>query len=165
MANPPPLTDDERQQIRDLHAAGKSCSAIARQLGRSPSTISIAAARMGLGWDRAQTKNATEARMADAAARRAQLANLLLDDALKMRAQLWEPCIAFNFGGRDNTYNEHELKKPDFAAQEKILRSVGVAVDKSLRLVDYDTGDDAAKIGSLLGGLLGDLQARHGTGD
>lgn len=160
-----PLTDEELQRIRDLHAEGKSCSDIARTLDRAPSTISRNATKLGLTWDRAQTKNATVARKADAASRRSELALALLGDAIKLREQLWEPCLAFNFGGRDNTYAEHQLERPDFAGQEKIIRSVAVAVEKSLRLTDYDTGDDAAKVGSLLGALFGDMQARHGTGD
>ncbi|GAA0969835.1 hypothetical protein GCM10009555_017670 [Acrocarpospora macrocephala] len=160
-----PLSDDELQQIRDLHAQGLSCSAVADTIGRSRAAVSRAAAKMGLAWDRSQTKAATEARVADAAAKRAQLALDLLDDAARIRAQLWEPCMAFNFGGRDNTYAEHQLERPDFAGQEKILRGMAIAVEKSLRLTDYDTGDDAAKVGSLLGSLFASFQDKHGTGD
>ena len=61
MPAPAPLSDEERQQIRDLHAAGHGCNAIARQLGRDRSTISRAANDMGLTFDRARTRAATAA--------------------------------------------------------------------------------------------------------
>ncbi|MEO3860893.1 helix-turn-helix domain-containing protein [Acrocarpospora sp. B8E8] len=165
MAAPRPLSDDDRDRIRELAKQGLSCNAIAKELGRAPSVISRASTKMGVTFDRSQTKAATEAHALDAAAKRALLSSHLIDDALKIRAQLWEPCVAFNFGGRDNTYAEHNMERPDFAAQEKILRSMAIAVEKSLRLTDYDTGDDAAKVGSLLGSLFGSLQEKHGTGD
>lgn len=45
----------------------------------------------------------------------ADLAALFLEDAPKLCAQLWKPCKSFNFGGKDNTYNEKLLDEPAFA--------------------------------------------------
>jgi IS30 family transposase len=152
----PPLTDAERQQIRDLHANGHGCNDIARQLGRDRSTISRAANDMGLSFDRTQTKAATEARVADTKAKRALLADQLLDDALRLRTQLWEPALVFNFGGRDNTYAERTIDRPDFAGQEKILRSLAVAVDKHARLIELDRDPEGlAAVDAWLRGITG----------
>lgn len=158
----PPLTDDERQQIRDLHAQGHGCNHIARQLGRDRSTISRAATAMGLTFDRAQTKAATKARAADNAATRAQLASDLLADAVRLRQQLWQSCTIHSFGGKDNVYNEHQVPEPPFRDKRDIMNTVGVAVDKALRLTDYDQHDGADEVTSLLGSLFDGLRAKHG---
>jgi hypothetical protein len=152
----PPLTDHERQQIKDLHAQGLGCNAIARQLGRDRSTISRAAQGMGLDFDRKQTRQATQARVDDAKHKRALLADQLLDDALRLREQLWAPCKVYNFGGRDNTYAEADLERPDFAGQEKILRSLAVAVDKHARLLELDRDPEGlAAVDAWLRGITG----------
>ncbi|MEU4234170.1 helix-turn-helix domain-containing protein [Nonomuraea sp. NPDC026600] len=152
----PPLTDAERQQIRDLHAAGHGCNAIARQLGRDRATISKHAKDLDLTFDRAQTRVATQARVDDAKHKRALLADQLLDDALRLRGQLWEPCKVYNFGGRDNTYAEANLEQPDFAGQEKILRSLAVAVDKHARLIELDRDPEGlAAVDAWLRGITG----------
>ncbi|MFD1940518.1 helix-turn-helix domain-containing protein [Nonomuraea mangrovi] len=157
-----PLTDDERQQIRDLHAAGHGCNQIARQLGRDRSTISRAANDIGLSFDRAQTRQATAARQADNAAMRAQLASDLLADAVRLRKQLWEPCTIHSFGGKDNIYNAAEVAEPPFRDKRDIMSTVGTAVDKALRLTDYDATDGAGEVASLLGTLFDGLRAKHG---
>lgn len=78
-----PVTDADREQVRRLHAEGASRNAIARQLGRSASTVSKIARELGLAFSGgARVAAATEARRADAAARREQLADGALDGAL-----------------------------------------------------------------------------------
>ncbi len=137
----PPLTGDEKTRIADLHAKGWSCNRIATELGRSPATISRYAAREGLTWDREKTKAAVEAHKTDAKARRAELANLLLEDARRLRDQIYEPAIVYNFGGRENTYAENTLPEPDYAAKLKIMQAAGIAIDRSLRLDSYDSDE------------------------
>ena len=159
-----PVTDHDRAEVRRLHGEDKTRNAIARELGRSGRTISRIADELGLSFDRAATRQATEAKKADAAARRAALALDLLGDAERMRAQLWTATKIYNFGGRDNTYNEETVTEPPFADKLKILQSVNIAVDKALRLDEYDSGN-AGTAGSLLGSLFADLQRKHGTGD
>jgi hypothetical protein len=151
-----PLTDAERDQIRQLHADGRGCNAIARQLGRDRSTISRAAAEMGLSFDRAQTRQATAARVDDAKHKRAVLAEQLLDDALRLREQLWKPCTVHSFGGRDNTYAEHQVAEPPFRDKRDILASVGLAVDKHARLIELDRDPEGlAAVDAWLRGITG----------
>lgn len=142
-----PITDAERDRVAQLHAEGKSRNAIARLISRAPSTVSGIAAELHLTFDRARTAEATRAKVVDAKARRAQLANDLLDDAQRLRRQMWKPCKAFNFGGKDNSYNEVQLDEPTFADKLKIMQAAGLAADKHVRLVelDADQGIDDAK--------------------
>jgi len=67
------LEPHELDAIKAGHAAGKSCNAIARELGRSPSSVSKHAERMGLSWSAARTAAATEAKQAGNRERRAAL--------------------------------------------------------------------------------------------
>ncbi|WP_214317262.1 helix-turn-helix domain-containing protein [Nonomuraea sediminis] len=153
-----PLTDDERQQIRDLHAAGHGCNQIARELGRDRSTISRAAADMSLSFDRKQTRQATQARVDDARARRSKLALDLLGDAERLRKQLWEPCTIHSFGGRENVYSSELVNEPPFRDKRDILASVGLAVDKSMRLLDYDANSGASEARSMLSAIAEALE-------
>ncbi|WP_411129902.1 helix-turn-helix domain-containing protein [Streptomyces sp. x-19] len=78
-----PITDRDRKQVRELHAEGKSRNEIARTIGRSAATVSKIARAEGLAFSGgARVAAATEARRADAAARREQLADDALDGAL-----------------------------------------------------------------------------------
>ena len=160
----PPISDQDRERVRQLHARGMSRNDIAREIGRAAGTVTKIARQLGLSFDRTATKAATEAKVADARDRRANLAVALLADAERLREQLWRSCSIYNFGGRDNTYNEVLVVEPPFADKLKILQSVNIAVDKALRLDEYDSGN-ATVAGSLLGSLFASLQAKHGTGD
>ncbi|MCQ8829848.1 helix-turn-helix domain-containing protein [Streptomyces malaysiensis] len=78
-----PITNRDREQVRRLHAEGKSRNAIARATGRSAATVSKIAREEGLTFSGgARVAAATEARRADAAARRELLADEALDGAL-----------------------------------------------------------------------------------
>lgn len=155
-----PLTDTERQAILDMQAAGESRNAIARQLGRSPGVVSKVVADAGRTFARGeQVAAATQAKQADNRARRAELESLLLTDAMELRKQLWEPALVYSFGGRDNTYEQHVLDRPDAQAQATILRAVGIAIDKSVRLAEVDKHDSGAAEGK---GILGQLGAALG---
>ena len=67
-----------------------------------------------------------------------------------MREQLWAPATVFNFGGKDNTYEERVLDKPPFGDQLKIIQATGVAIDRSLKLADHDSGAGATVVVGLL---------------
>lgn len=156
---PRPISEGDRQKVRTLHAAGMTRNDIARELGRSGSTISKIADEEGLAFDRGtQVAAATAARQTQNRESRARLMELLLEDAHKLRQELWTPCTVYNFGGKDNTFETAEIDQPDFAGQKAIMQSVGVAVDKILRLesADSETGVDEAR--SMLGAIAAGLQ-------
>ncbi|QOH59901.1 helix-turn-helix domain-containing protein [Rhodococcus rhodochrous] len=87
----PKLTDDELEQIKQLHSEGKGRNEIAETLGRAAATITSACKKLGLAFDESQTVEATAARVAQMKAKRIDLAEQLLDDALKIRERLWSP--------------------------------------------------------------------------
>ena len=136
-----PITDEDRRRVRELHAAGKGRNAIARELRRSGQTVSKLAGELGLSFDRSETVAATEARKADAAALRAEEMLGALAAAKRLREELFAPCKAFNFGGKENTYNEVLLDQPTFEQQQKIAQSWALMVDKSMRLDLHDSDD------------------------
>lgn len=155
MSRGPAVTDADREQVQALHAEGLSRNEIARRIGRSGRTVSRIADDLGLDFERGErTRAATEAKKADAKARRAQLALDLLDDAARLREQLWQPAIVFNFGGRENTYEQHELPRPPAADQLKIVQAATIAATKSLDIEkhDADTGNEDER------GMLLDLR-------
>ncbi|MEF3114497.1 helix-turn-helix domain-containing protein [Streptomyces chrestomyceticus] len=69
-----PITDEDRAEVRRLHAAGRSRNQIARGIGRSSSTVSKIAREEGLRFEGgARVAPATEARQLDLAEQRRQL--------------------------------------------------------------------------------------------
>lgn len=154
MAANTPLSAAERERIAQLHAEGASCNAIAKDLGRSPSTISKAAKAAGLSFDADRTAPATENRMASNRAKRALLETRLLDEAGLLLDALHKPHTVFSFGGRDNTYAEETLPEPDVAAKATLVRAAGTAVDKALKLADADRAGTGAEAGKSMVGAL-----------
>ncbi|MFE5628465.1 helix-turn-helix domain-containing protein [Streptomyces sp. NPDC056543] len=77
--NDRPVTEEDEQRVRELHSQGKGRNAIARELGRGPRTVSVIADRLNLSFDRTATAVATEARKADAKARRTAIIEALYD--------------------------------------------------------------------------------------
>jgi len=145
-------TDADTARMVELHAQGVTLTAIAKDLDRSKAVVSRYAALQvpPLSFDRSATAAATQAKVADAKSRRATLQLALLEDAEKLRTQLWQECVVFNFGGKDNTFEQRTLAKPPFADQLKIMQATGVAIDRSLKLDDHDSGAGAAAVVGLL---------------
>nr|WP_236070906.1 helix-turn-helix domain-containing protein [Streptomyces polyasparticus] len=161
-----PIDDHDREQVRRLHAAGKSRNEIAKAIKRSPSTVSKIAAAFEppLTFDRAaEVAVATEVRRADLAARRSALALTLQRDAEQLRAQLWEPCTIGAFGGRDNVWSETHLERPTFQDQRAILAATGTAIDRSLKLAPAEGAEGVEQVRSMLG-TLGEALT-HAAGD
>lgn len=144
---PAPLTQDQQTTILALHAAGHTRNQIAREANVSPSSVTKICRAAGLGFDRTATAKATQAKVVDAKARRADLAMLLLEDAHRLRAQLWQPARLVNFGGKDNTLAETTLDEPLFGDKRNIMNAVAIAVQRheSLVKMDADNGVQAAE--------------------
>ncbi|PBC80125.1 hypothetical protein BX265_4961 [Streptomyces sp. TLI_235] len=155
---PQPVTDEQRDEIRTLHAQGLGRNDIMRATGMSARKVSGVAAELGLSFNRGpQLAEATETRRQDLAARRLALAEALQSDAENLRTQLWTPTIVYSFGGKDNTYEEHLLDEAPAADKKALLSAVGIAVDRSLKLepIRDDAGAEAARsmVGQLMAGL------------
>lgn len=156
-----PITEEDRRRVRALHAAGRNRNQIAKEIGRSGSTVSKIAAELGLSFDRDAVKAATEARVADAKARRAELMHALLDDAEKLRRQLFSPTVIHSFGGKDNTYASRDVPQPLFRDQRDIMQSVSTAITASLRIDDHDTDTGTEGAQSMVGSLFDALRGAY----
>lgn len=155
-----PVTEDERQAVARLHAEGKTRNAIARELGRSGRTITNIAVELGLSFERAgATAAATAAKKADGAARRAALQVDALEAAQRLLGQMFAPTKVFNFGGKDNTYEEAQHQEPPFRDKRDIATALQALAITALRLAEYDkaTGSETEK--SVLGDMRDQLRA------
>lgn len=134
-----PITEAERRRIAELHAAGVSRNEIAVEVGRSTGAVSKVAAQLGLSFDRSAVQAATAARVVDAKAKRAALLLDLLDDATRLRQQIWQPHVYIDHGGRDFTEARWTQAEPTSADKLKLMQAAGIAVDKSMRLEQHDS--------------------------
>ena len=156
-ATPRPVTEDDEEEVRRLHAEGCSRNEIARRMRRSGRTISVIAAELGLSFNRSATEEATRARQADLAERRAILAEALQDDAERLTEQMWQPAKIWNFGGKDNDYNEREVAEPPADAKRALMSTAAQAIDRSLKLVPPETDQQGlAAVDGWLRGMMGD---------
>lgn len=154
MATSNPLTERELARIRQLHGEGKTRNDIARELKRSASTITKACGKLGLSFDRSATKAATEAKVADAKARRAEIMNGLLDDVQRLREQLFAPAVIFSFGGKDNSYNSKKVDEPPARDKRDLMGSISLALNASMRLDEHDRGSEADEAKSVVDNLF-----------
>ena len=130
-------------------------TAVQDQLGIPKATVTGWAKTNGVRTVRTErTREACEARSVDLKARRQELAELLLEDAHRLRAQMWEPTTAFAFGGKDNVYEEHEIPEPTFGDKKNILGAVGIAVDRVIKLNAVDSNTDTAVTDSVVDRLV-----------
>lgn len=161
---PKPLPPDLRNAIAEAIRAGGKRNQIAREHGVSPSTVSKIARDDGLtnAFDRTHTENATRAKQADNRAMRAELARRLLVKANEFIDLMDQPHKVFNFGGKDNTYNEKTLPRPPASDLRNLMTAAAVAIDKHVVIERLDSGAGADQAASLLGSLFDQLQERHG---
>ncbi|MEU8989984.1 helix-turn-helix domain-containing protein [Streptomyces sp. NPDC048558] len=163
-----PIDDRDREQVRKLHAKGKSRNEIARAIKRSPSTVSKIAAALDppLTFDRAaEVETATRVRRADLAARRANLAITLHDVAERELGRMTEPHLYFEWGGKDHTYAEKWQDEPTPADRRTMMATAGAALDRSLKLAPpRDEAGERSRsvIGRLMEGLARNYAERHG---
>lgn len=156
----PRVTDEERAEIRRLHAEGHGRNEIARRIGRGTRTVSIIAEAYGLTFDRTRTAIATEARVIDAKARRAALVQRAYARAEKLFQRL-EADEDGGFTYTATTINGIETEHLDHVPgqEEKALAaSISSYLTQAARLeqIDGDPGLDAAR--SMLGGLAEGLR-------
>lgn len=139
------FTPQKRARMIELHAQGMSCRQIAAALGFAAPTISKHAKRAGLTFDRSQTDFATRAHTVDLASMRVSLAQKMTLMASDLIDSADKPFLVYNFGGKDNTYEEHLLPSAPVDAKRTIMTAAGIAFDKATRIVENsDTGLEEA---------------------
>ncbi|MFF5984410.1 helix-turn-helix domain-containing protein [Streptomyces olindensis] len=158
-----PVTDEDRERVRELHAEGKGRNEIAAELGRSGRTISEIAKSLGISFARAaEVRQATEIRQADLAARRAAFAIKLHDIAEREAAKINEPHTYWDWGGKEHDFDTHTAPEPTPGDKRAYMSLVATAVDRSLKLSPPKEEGGSDQVGSLLTNLFDQLRARHG---
>lgn len=160
---PGPLTDEDRQLIRDRHAAGHSCSAIARELGRATSTVSRVGRELGLSWaGSTQTEAATRVKQASNRERRAAAVARLYDRAERIMDRL--EADRFKVVGFDKYGNAVVTQIAADAipgTEERALSGMAInALVAAARLEAVDATD--SQVGEARG-ILGNLQDALGA--
>lgn len=177
LARARPVTDEELARLRELHGAGLSCRQIAKEMGRTPATISKHAAELGLKFDRAQVKEATAARSADLAAIRVLVSGEFLMLAQQINAhvrQLLEagdpedlkPWHLRDYAYAAGAYFDRHLTQD---LHDKTEDRGNNEVDRWLEAMTGKTpppsrsdADQTAKVTSVLGGMADALFKRYG---
>lgn len=145
-----PVTDTDRERITDLHGRGLSRNAIARETGWAPATITAVCQDLALSFDRTATQQATAARKADAAVIRSELELQLLEDAQRLRAQIWSPHEYIAHGGKDFVETRWTQDEPSPLDKKHLMASAGMAVDRAIRLGELDKDDEVEAAKSML---------------
>lgn len=167
---PRPVTDAERERVREMHTAGKGRNEIAETLGRSAGTITNLAREMDLSFDRSATAAATEAKKIDAKARRIAIIERTYARIERLHNRL-DTADAGAFKFTTSTVNGIETKALDHVPGQEEKAFAGAITQylnqvARLEAVDGDPGVDAAR--SMLGSLaegLNRLAGLDGGGD
>ena len=159
----PKYTQEQRDQALNLYRT-EGPTAVEKQFGIPKGTVTRWAKAAGVETVSVSiTRAGTEAASVYAKARRAELASMLLEDAHRLRAQLWMPARLVSFGGKDNTLAETMLDEPLFVDKKNILGAVGIAVDRAMKLEDYDrsAADGTARADSVVDRLIAGFQKAY----
>lgn len=140
------LTRKQKDEIARLYHEGKGRNQIALELNIGGRQVSEACEEMGLKFSTAATEKATRAREAFSAERRSLLMQKQLDDAHKLREQMWSPTTMGQFGGRDNVWSEVTLDEPTYADKLRIQQAINGAVNNVLRLMEAEAGSHRSTI-------------------
>ncbi|MEU1141793.1 helix-turn-helix domain-containing protein [Streptomyces sp. NPDC005885] len=157
MGSSNPVTDEERERVRELHAAGKGRNEIAEILGRGGRTISGIAKDLGLSFSRAaEVRQATEIRSADLADRRARFAVELQDLAEREVKKINQPHEYWDWGGKEHDFDTHVASEPTPGDKRALMATVATALDRSLKLSppEQDT-EGLAAVDAWLKGMMG----------
>lgn len=131
------LTDAEKARIVELARRGWTCRQVAVEVSRSPTTVSRTARQAGVVWGEVNQARAN-ATVAYGAERRAVLASQLQIEAEKLLAEIRKPMVAYNFGGKDNTYNERTMSEPDTRAKRDLVHAATMASKAALEIDKHD---------------------------
>lgn len=159
-----PLTNQERDEIARLLEAGQSHAEIARTVGRATGTIANIAKSIGWSGDQSRAlrvRKANENRSAYSADRRAELAARATERAQEMLERWEAPYLVFNFGGRDNDYNEHQLAEAPIEAKRAMAQTFRDLMRTVIEIDRHDNRQDEglSAVDEWLRGIVGDAVA------
>lgn len=145
-------TFDQGLRARELFDQGKSCNAIAKELGVAPSTISGWAKREGLSFDKAKTEDAVAAARVTRAERRGRIIDRLYGRAERVLDRLEADTYLHRMASGDgiSTFrDEHPPAQDERALAASVHQYLRDAADLEL----VDDGNGLAPVESMLGRL------------
>jgi hypothetical protein len=152
-----PVTAENRAHVLQLHGEGLGRNAIAKRVGISTAAVSAVVHAVGLDFARRDSVVATEARLLDLKARRADLAERLVVKAGQLLDRMDMPYEVHAFGaGRDERYELRTgiVSRPPAADEAKLMTSLGIAVQRSMELDRMDSDGGQAAAVSVVDGLM-----------
>lgn len=123
---------------------------LAERNGVSRSTVSRIAMAEGISWTqegRSKVEKALDQHKLSSAERRARIAERMLDMVEQAIDDMNQATVVYNFGGKDNSYNERVFNRPPTADQRNLATIVGIFTDKHKMLDQYDSD---ARSGAML---------------
>jgi transposase-like protein len=151
-----PVDSKVKARVRKLARGGMSRNAIAREVGISPSTVSTicAEAHPPITFDRSAIAAATEAKVKDAKARRAELSEGLLDDVARIREMVFGQIERTHVSVTNGVVRYETAATPN--EMKDLLVGMGIAIDKHLALLRAD-GDshDLPAVEQFLSAMMG----------
>jgi hypothetical protein len=162
MARGVPVTEAERLKIRVLHGQGWSAGKIAKELNRPRTTVTRTAAQMGMFFDHAQTANATRAAAIDMKARRARIAERLLNESEELLDDLKRPYVDHVFTVKGEYVQHAAMPTPQDKAH--LTRSASNLMGEHRRMAEFDaTAEGVVEAKSMLGKLFEGLNSAVGA--
>jgi hypothetical protein len=150
----PPITAAQHADVVRMLGEDLARNEICRRTGLSGHIVSKIAREQGHSFStRKSTAEATAARKIDLAARRAELEAGLLDDAHRLRGQLFAKTTYIDHGGKDFTRAEWTQDQPHHADKLKLMQAISSAVSSALKIAEHDVSDGAETEKSLLASL------------
>jgi hypothetical protein len=158
-----PWTADDDQHLRDLAANGQSVRDMAAELDRHRSSVARRMRHLGILVDRTATLAATTANVTDARGRRAALELALLEDAERLRSQLWRQHEYIDHGGKDFIQVRWTQPEPTPTDKLKLMQAAGAALDRSLKIAVHDADGGIVDALSMLDGIANAIGAAADT--
>lgn len=141
---PKPIPEDLREQIVAALGTGASRNQIAQQFGVSHGTVSNIAKAVGHTFGQSNLTHAQAARNAYTAERRAALILKAVESSERLFGQMFAPTLVYNFGGKDNTYNERQIDQPSFKDKQAIANSIAALMRTVADIERREVGNTGA---------------------
>jgi hypothetical protein len=155
-----PLTEADRDQVRELHAQGLTRNAIATEIGRSAATVTKIAGQLGLSFDRAVTQAATAAKVADARLRRRGIIERLYAQAEKQLERL--ECGQHKMAEVSmGSVVHYTVDEPPAADVHRLMGAINAAATGAVKLEQVDADSGATDARSMVSALAAGLQVAY----
>ena len=152
-----PVDTKTRAKVRKLARAGKSRNETARLCGVSTSTVSkiCAEAKPPITFNRAATKAATEARVIDLKAQRAEISEKAVAEVFRLFGLLTSAHEVIHWD-KDGRIHRASIKRPTSGDVKNYITSIGILTDKHLAILKNDSDDrDLPAVEAWLAAMMG----------